>query len=222
MVCRGKYDRKLTIQRDAPRIAEWVKLMKNGYTLHRIGLKYGLTRERIRQILKRSGISIREFSGFKKVAILMNECLNCGAKFYRKKRGAAKPKFCKMKCMGEYAHNKVSDKGVPRKKYNSREYPIKKYKMRYMGQRNGKPWYRHEHRVIMEQHLGRPLKTNEHVHHIDGNGLNNKLSNLVVIEAGQHAHMTNIGWGPDESEAKSKRVTLTKDNAELLESKTSG
>ena len=45
------------------------------------------------------------------------------------------------------------------------------------------------HRWIMEQKLGRKLAPNEHVHHIDGNPLNNDLSNLEMLSANQHLRM---------------------------------
>ncbi len=48
--------------------------------------------------------------------------------------------------------------------------------------RNG----RHEHRVVAEQMLGRPLRAGEIVHHIDGNKLNNDPANLAVMTQGQH------------------------------------
>lgn len=37
-----------------------------------------------------------------------------------------------------------------------------------------------EHRYLMSEHLGRPLLRQEHVHHIDGDRLNNNLSNLEL------------------------------------------
>lgn len=43
-----------------------------------------------------------------------------------------------------------------------------------------------EHRYVMEQHLGRKLNSNEIVHHIDGNGLNNDISNLEVMSRSEH------------------------------------
>jgi hypothetical protein len=37
------------------------------------------------------------------------------------------------------------------------------------------------HRHVMEEHLGRPLETNEHVYHINGDTRNNHIENLVII-----------------------------------------
>lgn len=46
-----------------------------------------------------------------------------------------------------------------------------------------------EHRWLMEQQLGRKLLPTEHVHHIDGNPLNNDLANLVVMDGAEHIRM---------------------------------
>ena len=50
---------------------------------------------------------------------------------------------------------------------------------------NGKKY--DEHRYIMEQLLGRKLNYNECVHHIDGNGRNNELYNLELIDRSIHS-----------------------------------
>ena len=41
-------------------------------------------------------------------------------------------------------------------------------------------------RLLMEENLGRPLLSNEDIHHIDGNPLNNDLSNLEIKLHGEH------------------------------------
>jgi len=46
-----------------------------------------------------------------------------------------------------------------------------------------------EHRWVMEQHLGRKLKPSEHVHHVDGNKANNKISNLRILSNREHGLM---------------------------------
>lgn len=47
--------------------------------------------------------------------------------------------------------------------------------------------WQYQHRYVMEQELGRRLKTDEHVHHKDGDKTNNKLSNLELLSKSKHA-----------------------------------
>lgn len=44
-------------------------------------------------------------------------------------------------------------------------------------------------RKRMIRHLGRALSVNEHVHHIDGNYLNDDLTNLVVVDRQTHQQL---------------------------------
>ena len=52
-----------------------------------------------------------------------------------------------------------------------------------------KTYGRHTHRIVAEQILGRPLKRDEIVHHIDGNKRNNDPSNLMVMTQSEHCRL---------------------------------
>lgn len=54
-------------------------------------------------------------------------------------------------------------------------------------------------RLIMEGHLGRSLTTNECVHHMDGDFLNNSVKNLQVVSRDEH-----MKFHPHSEEVKGK------------------
>ena len=52
-----------------------------------------------------------------------------------------------------------------------------------------------EHRIIMENHLGRLLLENEVVHHINGNKKDNNVDNLRVMDKKEHARLHGLKKG---------------------------
>jgi hypothetical protein len=52
---------------------------------------------------------------------------------------------------------------------------------------------RHEHRIVAEEKLGRPLRRGEVVHHIDHDFRNNDSANLAVMTQGEHMREHGLG-----------------------------
>lgn len=64
--------------------------------------------------------------------------------------------------------------------------------------------YIREHRLAMEQHIGRMLNKDEIVHHKDGDKLNNSIENLEIMtlsdHAAHHANCGDTGWASYHSQ----------------------
>lgn len=115
---------------------------------------------------------------YKSTKILKKVCKNCGRGFLASKY-KPKAKFCSKTCQGSY-QGKINGKKIGDK---LRGTGTKSY-IKYKGQ--------HLHRYLMEQKLGRKLKSNEIVHHKDENKFNNKLSNLVIVSRSKHGKIHGI------------------------------
>ena len=64
-------------------------------------------------------------------------------------------------------------------------------------------------RLVVEEFLGRDLSSNEIVHHIDGDPLNNNLENLQVVTRAEHMQIHNTGrkYSKEHCENISKGLT---------------
>ncbi len=76
----------------------------------------------------------------------------------------------------------------------------------------GRDGYVYEHRLVMAEHLGRPLDPNEEVHHRNRNKQDNRIENLELLSKSDHSSLRK------EVDRLALRVKeLEKENEELRE-----
>jgi hypothetical protein len=100
-------------------------------------------------------------------------CAQCGGAFQTRRRRPSK--FCSHSCAASYNQPVTEDLQTYRQLYIDGTKVL-------------------EHRYVMEKALGRPLATDEVVHHIDGNKRNNDLGNLVIKTRRAHAQEHHQEW----------------------------
>lgn len=110
----------------------------------------------------------------------MFECPYCKQLFEIRKSLGCKQICCKS-CYGKYRTGKH---------YGSRVEKVFVSGYYYIWMPNHpfatKKGYIAEHRLVVEKHLGRYLEYYEDVHHVNGNKIDNRLENLIVLSHSDH------------------------------------
>jgi hypothetical protein len=106
----------------------------------------------------------------------MKTCQQCGGAYARRAKEAyvqyESRRYCGRRCAGLAAN--------PRK-------PAVEFAARYRKVNTPDGRNMLEHRYVMEQHIGRPLRSDEQVHHINHDGLDNRIENLELVSIAEHA-----------------------------------
>lgn len=106
-------------------------------------------------------------------------CEICGAEFIRPPCHATGRRYCSKECKGKAVS--IYQTGENSNNWNGGTRHGDGYLFR---RTNGT--YKGEHRLIMEKHMGRKLRDDEIIHHIDGNKMNNVVENLEIVSRSQH------------------------------------
>lgn len=117
-------------------------------------------------------------------------CIVCGTMVTRVPSQMLAVACCSLTCSKQYMRKRLA--GLNRELNPTRMTPEVKKKLREanLGKGDKKTYTkihgRHTHRIVMEKKLGRGLKSDEIVHHIDGDIFNNNPENLQLVSRREH------------------------------------
>jgi hypothetical protein len=122
----------------------------------------------------------------KYVYVTSFNCTDCGAVFTVNHRnvGRRKTKLC-ASCVTKYQRARI----IKQNKIGKRGFTYTKKGYKYEEDLTLPHGYILSHRRIMSKFLGRQLNRSEVIHHIDGDKLNNDITNLVLIDDTKHRQL---------------------------------
>lgn len=131
---------------------------------------------------------------------VIKNCEICGIEMSIKPSHLKRRKTCSKACDGERKRTMYAGSDNPNYGNRGPKNPNFKtgeklsrygYKMIYKPEHPNaqKDGYILEHRLVMSEFLGRPLGSDEHIHHKDENKLNNNISNLEIISKSEHSKL---------------------------------
>lgn len=123
----------------------------------------------------------------------IKKCLNCKSKFFAQKWSNGKcAYFCSCICLGKYRSKERNPHWKGGQTFTHKGYKTIR-NVNHPFNNNG---YVLEHRFVMEKLIGRYLRKDEDVHHINGIKNDNRIINLKLMKHGEHTTITNNNrWG---------------------------
>jgi len=137
---------------------------------------------------------------------MKTHCKVCNKPFitYPSKIKLGRGKYCSVKC-GRSVTNKILEENGKKTRFKRGDKPWSYKGYCHVTARDGgraykliwspdhpfktKRGYVREHRLVMEERLGRYLMPTEIVHHLDGDTLNNDILNLELMDKVEHDRM---------------------------------
>lgn len=148
-------------------------------------------------------------------------CLNCGKEFERlaSRENHADPKYCSRECAqeGRTGENHPLWEGgrqVRGDGYVDLAPSLISDEYDSMRRKDGRVF---EHRLVMAQHIGRPLESHEVVHHVNGDKSDNRIENLELHPRPVHEGITVYESAKDrEIEELQKQIAQLKEQVSQL------